>query len=222
MLRGGGADCPTCGPSARPPSRLEAPQPVPAGGGGGWRMGMGRPSVLNLDRGSVGRNPQLQGGAAGRDPCFPLRRGTEAGGRAAPEQTPLRKVLLDPPRLARPRASPRPLACGTRASNRCLPACPRCNNHPEFKRNDNHRVTCLVGQRWAGSGFWSPRLPVQGPRAARPESRASWRGEPPVPWRLLRAASCTRSVSLQVLFSFSRSPSLSACFLCPRLPAFVL
>ena len=43
-------------------------------------MGMGRPSVLNLDRGSVGRNPQLQGGAAGRDPCFPLRRGTEAGG----------------------------------------------------------------------------------------------------------------------------------------------
>ena len=186
-------------------------------------MGMGGQSVLNMDRGSVGRKPPLQGGAAGRDPCSPLRRGTEAGGRAAPEQAPLRKVLLDPPGLARPRAPPlRPLACGTRASNRCLPACPRCNNHPEFKRNDNHRVTCLVGQRWAGSGFWSLRLPVQGPRAAGPESRASWRGEPRVPWRLLRAASCTRSVSLQVLFSFSRYPSLSACFLCPRLPAFVL
>ena len=71
-------------------------------------MGMGGQSVLNMDRGSVGRNPQLQGGAAGRDPCSPRRRGTEAGGRAAPEQAPLRKVLLDPPGLARPRAHPPP------------------------------------------------------------------------------------------------------------------
>lgn len=78
---------------------------------------------------------------------------------------------------------------------------------PEFKRNNYHCVTCLVGQDLAESCFRCPRLTVQGPKAAGPEDPAS--SGPSIPWR----SSSTRSVSLLVLCPFL-SVSLSACFLC--------
>ena len=155
-----------------------------------------------------GHDPQLQGGAAAVIPTStpPRDRGRV---RAAPEQAP-RKVLLDPPRLTglRPRPAEAMLA---KAASRPVRVA-----NPEFKRNDNHCVTCLVGQDLAESRFWCPRLPVQGPRAAGPEGRAS-RG-PLVPWRSL-SLPLPLAPSLST-FSFLLPVSLCACFLCPRLPAF--
>lgn len=221
MVRGGGADCPTCGPSARPPGwRLRSLFPPVGEEGGEW--GWGGQSVLNLNRCSVGRNPQFQGGAAGRDPWSPRRRGTEAGGRATPEQAPPRKVLLDPPRLARPRApSPHPRPAEPLRAIAASRPVRIATTTPSSKETIIIALLAWWGRDGPplASGAQDFRSRVRGwpgPRARRPGGGASG--------SLALASRCLlNSLRFSPSSLFLLPVSLSLCLLlCPRLPAFVL